>query len=49
MMIKIPKDLSDKIIKECGVSNLILATGAGIASGAFIFTIVLSILLKGEN
>lgn len=48
-MAKIPKDLRDRILTECGTGNIVIATGIAIASGAITFTIVLAILMKLDN
>lgn len=45
-MAKIPKDLRDRILTECGTENIVIATGSTIASGAIAFTIVLGILMR---
>ena len=48
-MAKLPKDIREMIFKECGIGNLVLSVGSGIASGTLIFTIVLAILMKNDK
>lgn len=48
-MAKIPKEIREVILKECGVRNIVLAAGSGIAGGFTIFTIVLSYLTNKNN
>ena len=48
-MIKIPKDIRDMIIEECGLYNIIISLGSGVAGGALIFTLMLSYLMNKNN
>ena len=48
-MIKIPKDVRDKILDECGAENLVIAAGSGLSAGFLTFVIMLALLLKNEG
>lgn len=48
-MAKIPKDIRDRILDECGADNLILALASGLSGGSLIFVITLSLLLKNNK
>ena len=44
-----PENILERIIEECGLSNIIISLGAGVTSGAFIFTVILNHLMKNKE
>lgn len=48
-MAKIPKDIQNKIIDECGAENLVIAAGGGISAGFFTFILILGMLLINKE
>lgn len=44
-----PENILDRIIEECGLSNIVIPLGAGVTGGAFIFTIILSHLMNNKE